>query len=169
MSRPTMQQGQSRAISQAYSALLGPSSSSSIQGLVEPRLHKVYFHCHAPQEEGLGNDAITVMVSEEVCLPQQGRQFWKVTGSARVLLDPRGYIDPPHFFFCVNLRMQVWGVVHHFGPQWNTYTFICLIWDTRGAQRVNLDDSLLHQGIQLLTDGNLWNISKCRPKTHLHG
>lgn len=34
MSRPTLQQGQSRAISQAYSALLRPCSSDSTKGLV---------------------------------------------------------------------------------------------------------------------------------------
>lgn len=73
MSHPTLQQGQSHAISQAYSALLRPcSSSSTIQGLVVPGLHNDYFHCHAPQKEGLDNDAVTVTVSKKVCLRQGG-------------------------------------------------------------------------------------------------
>lgn len=73
MSHPTLQQGQSRVIPQAYSALLRPCSSS-IQGLVVPGLHKVYFHCHASRKEGLDDDAVTVTMSEEVCLRQRGQE-----------------------------------------------------------------------------------------------
>lgn len=69
MSHPTLQQGQSHAISQAYSALLHPCSSS-IQAHVVLGLHKVYFHCHAPSEEGLDNDAVNVTWLEEIHLPQ---------------------------------------------------------------------------------------------------
>ncbi|CAJ1082285.1 Hypothetical predicted protein [Xyrichtys novacula] len=71
MSRPTLQQGQSHAISQAYSALLRPCSRRSTQGLVELGLHEVYCNCHASWKEGSDNDAITVTVSEEVCLRQR--------------------------------------------------------------------------------------------------
>ncbi|KAK5850233.1 hypothetical protein PBY51_014499 [Eleginops maclovinus] len=69
MSRPSLQQGQSHVISQAYSALLALQH----RGLVESELHEVSSYCHALQEKALGNDAVTVTESEEVCL----RRLWR--------------------------------------------------------------------------------------------
>lgn len=78
MSRPTLQQGQSHAIFQAYSALPWPCtrrSSSSFQGCVVPGLRKVYFNRHAPQEEELGKETVIVTMSEEYACHSGDRTY----------------------------------------------------------------------------------------------
>lgn len=50
-----------------------------------PGLHKVYFHCHAPSEEGLDDSAITVKGLEEVCLRPGGKALLEGSDSAKII------------------------------------------------------------------------------------
>lgn len=60
MSRPTLQQGQSRAISQAYSAFTSAPAAEAavVVAQAASRARTPHFQRHAPREEGLDNDAV---------------------------------------------------------------------------------------------------------------